>query len=402
MPIGIELNKNAKNGVAPVKIFTRDIENSALTQLKNLSQLPIVQPHIAIMPDVHAGIGSTVGSVIPTVNAIIPAAVGVDIGCGMMAVRLSIRSSQLPDNLNNMRDAIERAIPVGQRAHKTVSVRQSACKKLAKDVEHLFDRHPQLRKMMKQPDTLWTKQLATLGSGNHFIEVCIDEEKHVWLMLHSGSRGLGNSIGRLFISLAKKDMQTHIHNLPDKDLAYFSEGTQHFSDYLNAITLAQEYARLNREEMMKLALRAVQDFLPGFIVDRQAINCHHNYVSKENHFGKEVYVTRKGAIRANKGELGIIPGSMGAKSYIVSGKGNTDALCSCSHGAGRRMSRTQARHTFSLNELREQTRGVHCRKDRHVIDEIPSAYKDIDEVMANQTDLVNIEHTLKQVICIKG
>lgn len=402
MPIGIELNKNAKNGVAPVKIFTRDIQNSALTQLKNLSQLSIVKPHIAVMPDVHAGIGSTVGSVIPTVNAIIPAAVGVDIGCGMMAVRLSVRSSQLPDNLNNMRDAIERAIPVGLQAHKTISVRQSACKKLATKVDELFIRHPQLRKMMKQPDTLWTKQMATLGSGNHFIEVCIDEEKHIWIMLHSGSRGIGNSIGRHFISLAKKDMQTHIQHLPDKDLAYFNEGTKHFSDYMNAVSFAQEYARVNREEMMKLALRAVRDFLPGFIVDRQAINCHHNYVSKEHHFGHDVYITRKGAIRAGKGELGIIPGSMGTKSYIVSGKGNADALCSCSHGAGRRMSRTQARNTFSLNELREQTRDVNCRKDKRVIDEIPAAYKDIDEVMENQRDLVNIEHTLRQVICIKG
>lgn len=402
MPIKIELNKNAGNGYKPIKIYTNDIENQALTQLKQIASLPIIHSHVAAMPDVHAGIGATVGSVIPTLNAIIPAAVGVDIGCGMSAVRLSITSAQLPDNLAAMRSAIERAVPVGIQAHKTVSVRASACKKLAAGVDWLFEKHPTVMKMLKQPQTLWTKQLATLGSGNHFIEVCLDENKDVWVMLHSGSRGIGNAIGRYFITLAKQDMGKHIHHLPDKDLAYFSEGSEHFVDYVAAVNWAQEYARLNREEMMGLVLRAMAPFLPAFRTDRHAINCHHNYVSREVHFGEEVFLTRKGAISARDGELGIIPGSMGAKSYIVRGKGNPDSFCSCAHGAGRAMSRTVARQRFRREDLIEQTRGVECRKDTGVLDEIPGAYKDIDQVMENQTDLVEVVHTLKQVLCIKG
>lgn len=402
MPVKIELNKNAMNGLKPVKIYTSDIENQALTQLKQIAQLPIIHSHIAAMPDVHAGIGATVGSVIPTLNAIIPAAVGVDIGCGMSAVRLSIKSTQLPDNLAAMRSAIERAVPVGLGAHKTINVRSSSCKKLAYGVDWLFEKHPTVMKMLKQPETLWTKQLGTLGSGNHFIEICVDETKDVWVMLHSGSRGIGNAIGNYFIKLAKRDMEKHIHNLPDKDLAYFTEGSDHYIDYVTAVNWAQEYARLNREEMMGLVLRAIAPFLPPFRSDRHAINCHHNYVSREHHFGADVMVTRKGAISAREGELGIIPGSMGAKSYIVKGKGNTDSFCSCSHGAGRKMSRTAARHAFSRDDLIAQTKGVECRKDKNVIDEIPAAYKDIEEVMANQSDLVEIVHTLKQVLCIKG
>ncbi|MEJ2043168.1 MAG: RtcB family protein [Reinekea sp.] len=402
MPIKIELNKNEPNGFKPVKIYTRDIDHGAMTQLKNIAQLPIIHSHIAAMPDVHRGIGATVGSVIPTLGAIIPAAVGVDIGCGMMAAKLSINSSQLPDNLKAMRLAIERAVPVGQRAHKTISIRESVCKQIQARVDVLFERHPSLLKMMKHPLTVWAKQMATLGSGNHFIELCIDEQKQVWIMLHSGSRGLGNAIGRHFIQLAKNDMQRHIHNLPDKDLAYFSEGSEHFADYMVALELAQEYARLNREEMMKLILRAIAPFLPKFNVLDQAINCHHNYVSQETHFGADVLVTRKGAIRADAGRLGIIPGSMGAKSFIVTGKGEAQSFCSCSHGAGRVMSRTAARHAFRRADLEAQTKGVECRKDTGVIDEIPAAYKDIDQVMENQSDLVEIVHTLKQVMCIKG
>ena len=402
MPVKIELNKNAKNGVKPVKIYTRDVEHTALTQLKNIAQLPFIHSHVAAMPDVHAGIGATVGAVIPTVGAIIPAAVGVDIGCGMMACRLSVRSAQLPDNLREMRLAIERAVPVGLAAHKTISIRESACKKIQSQIEMLFEKHPQLLKMQKQAHILWAKQMATLGSGNHFIEVCIDEEKMVWVMLHTGSRGIGNSIGRYFIQLAKKDMQRHHQNLPDKDLAYFSEGANHFADYIEAVEIAQDYAKLNREEMMKLVLRAIQPFLPGFIADKAAINCHHNYIAREDHYGKNVYVTRKGAIHADKGILGIIPGSMGAKSFIVKGKGEQQSFCSCSHGAGRVMSRTAARKQFKRDHLVEQTKGVECRKDNRVIDEIPAAYKDIDEVMENQKDLVEVVHTLKQVLCVKG
>ncbi|WNO08253.1 RtcB family protein [Teredinibacter sp. KSP-S5-2] len=402
MPVKIELNKNASNGHHPVKIYTRDVEQGALTQLKNLAQLPIIHSHISAMPDVHMGVGATVGSVIPTLSAIIPAAVGVDIGCGMSAVRITVKSAQLPDNLSQMRSAIERAVPVGLRAHKQVSVRMSACKRLAPGADWLFEKHPTLLKMLKQPQATWTKQLGTLGSGNHFIEICIDENKDVWVMLHSGSRGIGNAIGRYFISLAKKDMGKHIHNLPDKDLAYFSQGSEHYADYVAAVNWAQEYARINREEMMGLVLRAIQPHLPGFIADRSAINCHHNYVNREMHFGKEVMVTRKGAISAKQGELGIIPGSMGAKSYIVSGKGDSDSFCSCSHGAGRVMSRTAARKQFRKTDLIEQTKGIECRKDKGVIDEIPAAYKNIDTVMANQSDLVEVVHTLRQVLCVKG
>ena len=402
MPVKMELNKKQTNGVKPVKIYTREVDNLALTQLKNIAQLPIIHSHIAAMPDVHAGIGATVGSVIPTVNAIIPAAVGVDIGCGMMAMQLSIRSSQLPDNLREMRDAIERAVPVGLSAHKTHLIRQKACEPLQKTIDTLFDKHPTLLKMQKQPRQLWAKQMATLGSGNHFIELCIDESKQVWIMLHSGSRGLGNAIGRYFIQLAKKDMRGHMSNLPDKDLAYFSEGSQNFSDYVHAVSVAQEYARINREEMMKLVVRAIKPYLPDFRVQKKAINCHHNYVEREFHYGKEVYVTRKGAINAEHGKLGIIPGSMGAKSYIVQGKGREESFCSCAHGAGRVMSRSAARKHFTRNDLIEQTKGVECRKDSRVLDEIPGAYKDIDTVMENQKDLVDIVHILKQVLCIKG
>ncbi len=402
MPVKIELNKNAGNGYKPVKIYTRDIENEALTQLKRIAELPIIHSHIAAMPDVHLGIGATVGAVIPTLNAIIPAAVGVDIGCGMSAVRLSIKSSQLPDNLAAMRSAIERAVPVGLQAHKTVSIRESACKHMAAGVEWLFEKHPTVMKMLKQPNTLWTKQMGTLGSGNHFIEVCVDENKDVWIMLHTGSRGIGNAIGQYFIALAKKDMGKHIHNLPDKDLAYFTEGSEHFVDYVTAVNWAQEYARVNRNEIMGLVLRAITPFLPKFHADRHAINCHHNYVSREHHFGADVLVTRKGAIRAGEGELGIIPGSMGAKSFIVRGKGDADSFCSCAHGAGRKMSRTAARHAFTKEDLIAQTKGVECRKDKAVIDEIPAAYKDIDQVMQNQSDLIEVVHTLKQVLCIKG
>lgn len=402
MPIKIELNKNGGNGAKPVKIYTSEIEQDALEQLKKIAQLPIVHSHVAAMPDVHLGIGATVGSVIPTLNAIIPAAVGVDIGCGMSAVRLSVKSSQLPDNLAAMRSAIERAVPVGLAAHKSINVRTSSCNKLATGVDWLFEKHPAVMKMLKQPQTIWTKQLGTLGGGNHFIELCVDENKDVWVMLHSGSRGIGNAIGQYFIQLAKKDMGKHIHNLPDKDLAYFTEGSEHFVDYVTAVNWAQEYARINRDEMMGLVLRAITPFLPKFHTDRHAINCHHNYVSSEQHFGADVMVTRKGAISAKAGELGIIPGSMGAKSFIVRGKGNPDSFCSCSHGAGRKMSRTAARNAFRTEDLIAQTKGVECRKDKGVLDEIPAAYKDIDKVMENQLDLVEVVHTLKQVMCIKG
>ncbi|MBB6521834.1 RtcB family protein [Pseudoteredinibacter isoporae] len=402
MPVKMELNAGAKNSHKPVKIYTRDVEQTALSQLKNLSQLPFIHSHIAAMPDVHAGIGATVGSVIPTKAAIIPAAVGVDIGCGMVAAKLTIKASQLPDNLRRIRDEIERAVPVGARAHKMISARTSACRFLEPGIQRLFEKHPTLLKMLKQPQQTWVKQLGTLGSGNHFIELCFDESDDVWLMLHSGSRGIGNAIGRYFIQLAKKDLQRNWQNIPDRDLAYFTEGSQHFDDYWEAVAWAQEYARINREEMFNLVLRAIRPLLPDFTLESKAINCHHNYVSLEQHYGEQVYVTRKGAIRAGNGDLGIIPGSMGARSYIVRGKGQEESFCSCAHGAGRQMSRTEARRRFKREDLLAQTQGVECRKDKGVLDEIPGAYKDIDVVMENQSDLVEVLYTLKQVLCIKG
>lgn len=402
MPVKIVLNRSGKDGASPVKIFTDQVEHYALDQLKNISKLPIIHSHIAAMPDVHCGVGATVGSVIPTVSAIIPAAVGVDIGCGMNAVRLSVKSSQLPDNLKPLRLGIERVIPVGMRRHKRISARESTCKQIASGIDVIFDKHPQLLKMLKNPQETWVTQMGTLGSGNHFIELCIDENKDVWVMLHSGSRGIGNAIGRYFISLAKKDMQGHMHNMPNKDLCYFSEGNQHMEDYIEAVDWAQHYAMLNRQEMMKLILNELKNHLPEFGITSEAINCHHNYVQKEFHFGKEVFLTRKGAISARKDELGIIPGSMGAKSFIVSGKGSEESFCSCSHGAGRAMSRSAANARFTRKDLELQTKGVECRKDKNVIDEIPGAYKNIDQVMKNQSDLVEVVHTLKQVVCVKG
>ena len=402
MTIKLELNKKAQNGFKPVKIYTRNVDQKALSQLKNLAQLDIVHSHIAAMPDVHAGIGATVGSVIPTLRAVIPAAVGVDIGCGMLAVRLSLYSSQLPDQLKPVRLAIEDQVPLGARAHKSIGIRQSACEPFQTFVAGLYDRHPALTKMLKHPNQIWARQMGTLGSGNHFIEFCVDQDKRVWVMLHSGSRGIGNAIGRYFIQLAKQDMRGHMQNLPDRDLAYFRDGSRHFNDYIEAVNFAQEYARCNRQEMMKLVLRAIAPFLPPFRAEQKAVDCHHNYVSLETHFGEQVYVTRKGAINAEQGQLGIVPGSMGARSYVVRGKGVADSFCSSAHGAGRQMSRSAARKRFRREDMQQQTQGVECRKDSGVIDEIPAAYKDIDEVMENQSDLVEIVHQLKQVLCVKG
>ena len=406
MSIHMTLNQ----GRVPVKVWTRDIEPEAIQQLVNASQLPIIHGHIAAMPDVHLGIGATVGSVIPTRSAIIPAAVGVDIGCGMNAVRLSIKASDLPDSLYRVRTAIESAVPVGFSQHDASRLRGSqharTARPLNQRLETIADKHPALAKMQKRFNETWICQLGTLGGGNHFIELCLDEEQYVWVMLHSGSRGIGNVMGRYFIQAAKKDMRRHKMNLPDADLAYFSEGSTWFDDYVEAVGWAQDYALGNRSEMMRLVLevleRELSPKLGAWKVMGEAINCHHNYVQKETHFGENVFVTRKGAISAREGELGIIPGSMGTKSYIVRGLGNEQSFCSCSHGAGRRMSRTAARRMFSREDLEAQTLGVECRKDGGVLDEIPAAYKDIDVVMANQSDLVEIVHTLKQLVCVKG
>ena len=392
-----------------IKAWTQGVpvEASALKQLQNLAGLPFVHRHVAVMPDVHLGIGATVGSVVPTHRAIIPAAVGVDIGCGMMAVRTSLRADDLPDSLAAVRSAIERLVPHGRtndgRAgdrgawhHIPDAVGKVWTDALAADYAVLSDKHPKLGRGND------VNHLGTLGTGNHFVEVCLDEGDHVWVMLHSGSRGVGNRIGQYFISLAKEEMKRFFINLPDQDLAYFAEGTEYFDDYVAAVDWAQRYAMLNRSLMMEAALAALAVELPPFTTGELAVNCHHNYVAKEHHFGADVWVTRKGAVRARTGDLGIIPGSMGTRSYIVRGKGEAESFCSCSHGAGRVMSRGEAKRRYTVADQIKATQGVECRKDAGVIDEIPYAYKDIDAVMEAQADLVEVVHTLRQVVCVKG
>jgi tRNA-splicing ligase RtcB (3'-phosphate/5'-hydroxy nucleic acid ligase) len=391
-----------EEGRVPVKIYTDDIEGSARQQLVNLSQLPIIHHHVAAMPDVHTGIGATVGSVIATRRAIIPAAVGVDIGCGMMATRTSLTADDLDERrLKRVFDQISRDVPVGRDQHREGRALTGAAKPHERRLRKILSDHPQLEKRFPRTQN-WVYQMGSLGGGNHFIEVCLDGTNRVWAMLHSGSRGIGNAIGTYFIELARRDAERAQLHLPDRDLAYFQEGAEHFDDYVEAVGWAQGYAAANRDAMMELVLAAMRRHLSPFEVSDEAVNCHHNYVEREHHYGADVWLTRKGAIRARRGDLGIIPGSMGACSYIVRGKGSEESFQSCAHGAGRRMSRTQAQKAFTTRDLTEQTAGVLCRKDSRVIDEIPGAYKPIDEVMANQTDLVEVVHTLKQVICVKG
>ncbi len=398
MPVRQEISE----GLVPVKVYTDDIEPQARQQLVNISRLPIVHHHVAAMPDVHLGIGATVGSVIPTVKAIIPAAVGVDIGCGMIATRLSLTGNDFDESsLRKVFGQIERDIPVGFEQHKDRDVRSDAAKRFQKGLKKILEKHSGIQKRVGKHSS-WAHQMGTLGGGNHFIELCLDESNRVWLMLHSGSRGIGNAIGTYFIALAKKDSERNQIQLPDRDLAYFAEGAAHFDDYVEAVGWAQDYAAANRAEMMELALEALRRHVPAFAVTGAAVNCHHNYVERETHYGESVWLTRKGAIRAGAGELGIIPGSMGARSFIVRGKGSAESFQSCAHGAGRRMSRNEANRRFTTEDLELQTEGVICRKDRGVLDEIPGAYKSIDEVMANQSDLVEVVHTLKQVLCVKG
>ncbi len=398
-----------QQGGVPVKCWTRDLpfEDAARQQLLNISRLPFIHKWVAVMPDVHLGKGATIGSVVPTFGAVIPAAVGVDIGCGMMAVRTSLKASDLPDQLGGIRSAIEAAVPHGRTTGRGGRDKGSwgqvpddvatAWAPLSKPFNRLQGKH----KVLKNTNNL--SHLGTLGTGNHFIEVCLDEEQAVWFMLHSGSRGVGNRIGTHFIELARKDLSRNNIRLPDMDLAYLVEGSEHFADYVEAVEWAQQFARINREVMMQRVIRAVRSELGySFHASLEAVNCHHNYVARETHFGEKVLVTRKGAVRAGKGELGIIPGSMGARSFIVRGLGNEESFCSCSHGAGRIMSRTQAKKLVTLAEHNKATAGVECRRDAGVIDETPSAYKPIEKVMAAQEDLVEIVHTLKQVVCVKG
>ena len=402
MPVRITLEE----GRVPVRIFTDDIEAEARQQLVNVSKLPIVHGHVAAMPDVHAGIGATVGSVIPTLDAVIPAAVGVDIGCGMNAVRLSLTAAELPQSFSRVRGAIEGAVPVGFEQHKSVDLRsferEAAVGPLYGRLTKIVKKHRAVAKMQRQFESTWLSQIGTLGGGNHFIELCLDEADRVWVMLHSGSRGIGNVLGRYFIEKAKEEMARQQTRLPDRDLAYLREGSALFDDYVEAVEWAQDYALVNRREMLRLVIGALRKTLPAFEFDGEAVDCHHNYVTRETHYGRRLFITRKGAISAKDGELGIIPGSMGARSYIVRGRGNPESFASCAHGAGRRMSRAEARRRFDARDLREQTAGVECRKDAGVVDEIPAAYKDIDAVMANQQDLVDVVHTLKQVVCVKG
>jgi len=361
-----------------------------------------------VMPDVHLGKGATVGSVIATKKAIIPAAVGVDIGCGMMAVRTSLNANDLPDNLQPLRSVIERTVPHGRTDNGGRNDRGAwkrppapalrAWSKLEPVYAEISAKYPRLARGND------LNHLGTLGTGNHFIEVCLDESASVWIVLHSGSRGVGNRIGQFFIELARQDMRKLKVNLPDQDLAYLPEGTDHFDDYVKAVHWAQSFATANRELMMDAIIAAVREsaLLPPFSADAEVVNCHHNYVAIEEHYGERVFVTRKGAVRAGKNDLGIIPGSMGAKSFIVRGKGNRESFESCSHGAGRVMSRTEAKRRFSIADHALATEGIECRKDAGVIDETPAAYKSIDAVMAAQRDLVDVVHTLKQLVVVKG
>ena len=400
----MELMKNVQGWTEGV-----EVDHQALNQIRNIAGLPIVAGHVAIMPDVHLGKGATVGSVIPTRGAIIPAAVGVDIGCGMCAVRTDLVANDLPASLAALRSAIESLVPVGFSMHdKEVNPTHEAAhgRVLKQRMDTLFARFEKLS-MLQVLGTLdarkiW-KQIGTLGGGNHFIELCLDEAGAVWVMLHSGSRNIGKTIGEAAIGMAREAAVKAGVALPDRDLAWLNEGTPAFHQYVEALQWAQDYAALNRDLMLFRVMRALRESLGREIGStKEAINCHHNYATVEEHFGSKVWITRKGAVSAREGQLGIIPGSMGAKSYIVRGKGNPLAYCSCSHGAGRRHSRGAAKRLFDLDALAVQTAGVECRKDEGVLDEIPGAYKDIDEVMANQADLVEVVHTLKQVVCVKG
>jgi tRNA-splicing ligase RtcB (3'-phosphate/5'-hydroxy nucleic acid ligase) len=398
-----------ERGVA-IKAWTRGVpvEAAAKQQLLNIASLPFIYRWIAVMPDVHLGKGATVGSVIPTTQAIIPAAVGVDIGCGMMAVRTSLTANELPDNLAPLRSVIEQAVPHGRTDNGGRNDRGAWRNPPARNAEVWSQLEPKYAEIVAKHPKLGrgndSNHLGTLVTGNHFIEVCLDEANDVWIVLHSGSRGVGNRIGQFFIELAKKDMKKFMINLPDQDLAYLPEGTEHFNDYVKAVHWAQSYAMKNRELMMAAIVDAIRasELLPPFEANAEVVNCHHNYVAVEEHYGQRVFVTRKGAVRAGKDDLGIIPGSMGAKSFIVRGKGNPESFESCSHGAGRSMSRTEAKRRFSVEDHVRATEGIECRKDKDVIDETPAAYKSIDAVMAAQADLVDVVHTLKQIVVVKG
>lgn len=387
----------------PIKIWAplAEVESSAIDQLVNTANLPCVFKHVAAMPDVHLGKGATVGSVVATQGAVIPAAVGVDIGCGMMAVKTPFTASQLPDSLKELRSEIEWGIPVGFNEHKSM-LRESEQWWIDVGIPG-FARLPG---EVQDRATKAQRQMGTLGGGNHFIELCLDTEQHVWVMLHSGSRNIGKEIAEVYIDKAKDMMKRYFISLPDPSLAYLIENSQEFQDYWRDLQWAQAYAFKNRVVMMHQVMKALAKVMLGNwqapIERLMEVNCHHNYAEREHHYGSNVIITRKGAVRAREGDLGIIPGSMGTRSYIVKGLGNAESYHSCSHGAGRKMSRGQAKRSFTETDLLVQTAGVECRKDTGVLDEIPGAYKDIDQVMENQKDLVEVVATLKQVLCVKG
>lgn len=386
-------------------IWSDRIRGQTREQVARTAALGFVEGHVAVMPDAHYGKGATVGTVIPTRGAIVPAAVGVDIGCGMMAVRTTLSESDLPDSLARARNAIERAVPVGSAKHGDEKTYRAApnvagIERRAEEFEGTLPGH-------------WRLQMGTLGGGNHFIEVCGDDEGRIWAMLHSGSRGGGNMLGTRFIAEARREMERYSVSLPDLDLAYLREGTPSFLEYCRAVGWAQDFAQANRRCMMALVLRALRKELPAFETDAEAVECHHNYVEPRDAAGNPLpdaapwhqahsLLTRKGAISARRGQLGIVPGSMGTKSYIVEGLGNPKSHFSSSHGAGRRMSRSAARKAFDAADVQRQTKGVECRKDANIRDELPEAYKDLDEVMAFQSDLTKPVRTLKALLCVKG
>jgi tRNA-splicing ligase RtcB (3'-phosphate/5'-hydroxy nucleic acid ligase) len=399
----------------PVKVWDGNgsvpMEPGVINQAYNIASLPFVFKHVALMSDAHQGIGGPVGAVVATQGAVIPAVVGVDLSCGMVAQRLNLSASDLPDNLDSMRMAIEDKIPTGVPTRHSGAQHRGRWKEiperskdfyarlLASGWRELIEKHPKIG------DRNGLDQLGTLGSGNHFIEICLDQTGRVWIMLHSGSRGVGNRIGNYFINIAKEDMRRHFINLPDYNLAYLSEGTQHFNDYITALEWAAMYAKINRIIMVERVMQAMRDVMKRSItysLMEPAVHCHHNYLVAEDHFNERMWVTRKGAVRAGIEEYSILPGSMGARSYIVQGKGNPDSFMSCSHGAGRAMSRSQAKKQFTLNDHIKATEGVACRKDAGVLDETPAAYKDIDAVMAAQRDLCRPIFTLRQVVNVKG
>lgn len=385
----------------PVKVWTRDIDLASIEQLRNVARLPFVFHHIAAMPDVHAGMGATIGSVIATKGAVIPAAVGVDVGCGMLAVRTNLMKEEFNDRaLEVLMKEILNRVPVGREQRDKAQIRNQICEPFAEGLADILGQEPDMLKPMVKSD--WRAQMGTLGSGNHFIELAADEENKLWILLHTGSRGVGNTMASFFIKRAKELSKANGEILPDINLASLKEGADEFNLYMKAVDWAQVYAMTNRQEILKDVLEAIQVLRPEAQLEGEIVNCHHNYVAQEEHFGEMVWVTRKGAIHAGLGEKGIIPGSMGARSYIVEGLGSEESFCSSSHGAGRKMSRTEAKTHFTVNDLKKQTDGVVCRKDEGVLDEIPSAYKSIEEVMVNQSDLTRTLHELKQVLFIKG